>query len=121
MAQRDYTHKPMEADHTPSRTSYVHDKCRCEGCRKANAEYKRNKTGDHRAATASTNAALNAAGIPFADPKLTHGLPSTYEWYGCRCDKCTAAHSTREREYRLVKTFEDMCEEADTNTVPILN
>ena len=86
-----------------NRSCYVHNKCGHPDARRANSEYKRNKAGDHRIATASTNAALNAAGIPFADPKLTHGLPATYEWYGCKCDSCKEAHYRREQTYRLIK------------------
>lgn len=111
MAQREYTYKPMRqvCDLTQhDRTCYVHKKCGHPDARRANAEYKRNKTGDHRASTASTNAALNAAGIPFADPKLTHGLPSTYEWFGCRCPSCTAAHTEREQTYRLIRELEEV-------------
>lgn len=99
----------MDSDeevHVGSRSCYVHNKCREPECVKANADYKRNKSGDHRTATASTNAALSAAGIPFADPKLTHGLPSTYEWFGCRCKSCTEAFSERQRDYRLIKDLE---------------
>jgi hypothetical protein len=105
VAQREYTGKPMDDSepHVGSRSCYVHNKCRRKECRKANAEYKLAKTADHRTATQATNAALNAAGIPFADPKLTHGLPSTYEWRGCRCESCTEAEAKRQRNYRLIR------------------
>lgn len=95
-------------EHIASRSCYVHNKCRRPECKAANAEYKRNKTGNNRTLTAATSAALNAAGVPFADPKLTHGLPSTYEWYGCRCPACTQAYSKRQREYRLIKELTPM-------------
>jgi hypothetical protein len=87
------------------RSCYTGKRCGHPDARKANAEYKRNKTANYRAATASTNAALSAAGATFFDPKLTHGLPSTYEWYGCRCPECSEAYSQREKEYRLIKLF----------------
>lgn len=107
MAQESILNSLMDEEHVGSRSCYVHNKCRRAECKKANADYKRNKTGDYRTATASTNATLNAAGLPFADPKLTHGLPSTYEWYGCRCLKCTAAHTEREQVYRLLRELEE--------------
>lgn len=82
------------------RTCYVKAKCRCKECRAANAEYKRNKVADNKGVTEASSAAFYDA---FADdkiPQLTHGIPSTYEWWGCRCNDCTGAERDRWASYR---------------------
>lgn len=98
----------MESCDSPSRYTYVHKGCRCEECTKANANYKRNKAADNLRLTAATTASLSSEEQTVYDPKLTHGLPSTYEWHGCRCPRCTGAFSKRQRNYRLLRELESL-------------
>ena len=83
-----------------TRTCYVKRKCRRPECRAANAEYKRNKVADNKALILGTSEAFLIAGLDEALPQLTHGLPSTYEWWGCRCPDCTEAKRSRDSDYR---------------------
>src|ERR1035437_1208508 len=73
------------------RYTYVRYHCRCQLCKEANAEYKRNKTAYYKSLTSSKGLKVGVSFIQSPLPQLTHGLPSTYEWYGCRCEACTEA------------------------------
>lgn len=35
-----------------------------------------------------------------------HGTDNSYDYYGCRCAECRAAHATKKREYRARKKIE---------------
>lgn len=60
---------------------YRHDRCRCDECKRGNAQLQ----------TAST--ARRAARLA-ADPALApHGVRATYANWGCRCEPCTAANA----------------------------
>lgn len=61
-----------------SGTCYSHHGCRCDVCKKANAERcdKRRKQRD-----------------PSKLPPERHGKKSTYSNWNCRCEACTAAWS----------------------------
>lgn len=86
-----------------SRYAYVKYKCRCQNCKDANAEYKRAKTAQYRGLQASKGRKdISPDTQSFLDG-LTHGLPSTYEWYGCRCPDCTEAKAVVSRDQRFVK------------------
>ncbi len=59
--------------------------CRCDDCRKANADRMRESI--------AANAKLKKL------PKdLPHGRTTTYNYWRCRCNECTAAHSAYCRE-----------------------
>lgn len=61
------------------RSTYVGG-CRCDECRRANADYQWALGRRRRRALA-------------ADPSIVeHGTPSTYTNWGCRCDECRAAN-----------------------------
>lgn len=62
-----------------TRAKYVSDRCRCDECRRANADYQ-------WAVNRRRKRAL-AVGATTAE----HGQSSTYSNYGCRCDECRAA------------------------------
>ena len=75
-----------------SRYTYVKLKCRCDLCKEANAQYKRDKTAYYASLQASYSgegASANAQGVL---DRITHGLPSSYDWYQCRCYACTKAY-----------------------------
>jgi hypothetical protein len=79
-----------------TRYTYVKHKCHCPECKEANSEYKRNKTAHYRSiAEAEAPENLRTAN----GQKVTHGLPSTYEWYGCKCKECSEAEAN-EKEFR---------------------
>ena len=73
-----------------SLNGYINLMCRCEACRKANAEAAR----DFRAKR-------KAKGLPAGDPR--HGKEATYTNYGCRCRACRDAWSKASRERLLRK------------------
>lgn len=87
----------------PSRYTYVKYKCRCRRCKDANAEYKRAKTAQYRGLQASKGRTDISSDIQSFLDGLTHGLPSTYEWYGCRCEDCKEAKAEVSRDLRFVK------------------
>lgn len=69
-----------------TRSHYVHGPCSCQACRDANAAY-------YRAATSRKlriRASQRLEGI-FQDTTIPHGVASSYEWHGCRCDDCVEA------------------------------
>jgi len=75
------------------RYTYTKRKCRCDKCKEANAQYKSYKTANYRALQASqASESLSTDAQDFL-ASLTHGLPSTYEWYGCRCRECKEAEA----------------------------
>lgn len=82
-----------------SRYTYVKLKCRCDLCKDANAEYKRNKTAYYASLQASDARQNTSSDAQSILGELTHGLPSTYEWYQCRCSKCEEAYQEA-LEYR---------------------
>jgi len=65
------------------RYRYTHYKCRCDICRKANADYCRK-----RREIRSTQ-----------DITAPHGKRTTYTNYGCRCGECTEAHRIYQSQY----------------------
>lgn len=87
------------------RYTYTKHKCRCPECKRANAEYKSYKTAQYRNLQAS--AAREDASADAQDflSKLTHGLPSTYEWFGCRCNECKKAKAEVSDTYHFLKSL----------------
>lgn len=73
------------------RSTYTKHKCRCDLCKEANAEYKRNKTAHYRSLQASETREDLSPDAQALLGELTHGVLSTYEWYQCRCRLCKAA------------------------------
>lgn len=71
----------------PSMNRYKRHDCRCPGCVTIYRAYELDRKR-HR---------LEAFANGRANP--THGLPSTYINYGCRCDDCTAAAVRRVRDW----------------------
>lgn len=83
------------------RSTYVNHKCRCELCRKANAEYKVNKVRDN----VRTRASQSNESLSETTDSIVHGLPVSYEWHGCRCDECTQAAKDNWANERLLRTL----------------
>lgn len=65
-----------------TRYVYVHYKCRCDECRKANREY---------GLRAKEQRKLGPM------PERLHGTPGGYTNWDCRCDECAASHSVQMR------------------------
>lgn len=81
------------------RSTYTKRKCRCDKCKEANAIYKRDKTAKYRSLQeAQATKSISTAAQDFLN-QLTHGVPSTYEWYQCRCEECKRAYKV-DREFR---------------------
>lgn len=68
------------ADHG-TRTAYVHDQCRCDPCRKANAKY-----------------AQELRSRLYGTEPPDHNA-SSYTNYGCRCKICRDDHNAVGRAY----------------------
>jgi hypothetical protein len=64
------------------RCTYVHLHCRCDLCRKSNADYCANRRVQRS----------------LLEPTV-HGKYSTYVNYGCRCGPCTRANSEQSKDY----------------------
>lgn len=60
---------------------YIHGNCRCDECKKANAEEQRRMSANRKKRLQDGTA------------NVEHGKPSTYINWGCRCDPCKEAHS----------------------------
>jgi hypothetical protein len=67
-----------------TRGKYVNDKCRCDACRKANAEY-----GEYMLHQRQTRSRI---------PDIPHGV-GRYQNWGCRCGVCTEAKSRANADY----------------------
>lgn len=81
------------------RSTYTYYKCKCEDCRKANADYFRTKVRANKDATASATIALANAGLVTDRlPTISHGTRSAYTYHGCKCDECSANQRRRWRE-----------------------
>ena len=70
-----------------TRAKCNHDRCRCDACRRANADYQ-------WAANRRRKRALEAGTI-----SPPHGALSTYNNYGCRCEACTEANAAMCKAY----------------------
>ena len=70
---------------------YTNNRCRCNICRKALADYQ-------KAARTRRAEAFRAGEL---EP-WRHGDNSTYVNWGCRCEPCRAAHADCLRRYRSV-------------------
>lgn len=79
----------MSADDHGTLSTYTNHGCRCEACKRANADYHRNLRRTRRAALAAGRA-----------PGLKHGSFSTYTNHGCRCEACKRAKREYRRRYR---------------------
>ena len=102
----------MSAEHgTYARYARSPGGCRCEECRKAKADYMRQRRAGARALAAKhtrsstgrhanphTTWALGATRHVATD--VTHGTRFGYEERGCRCRDCTAARAESDRRYR---------------------
>lgn len=73
--------------------AYVNRKCRCTVC-----------VEDHRAHIAEVRQKRRAervlVGARLVHPRAKHGLCSSYQNYGCRCEPCTAAASSDKHRWR---------------------
>jgi hypothetical protein len=69
-------------------SKYSNDRCRCEDCRKAWAEYTTSRKRQRRAF-------VKANGLPSS---VEHG-ESAYTNWGCRCDVCRAADTANRRKW----------------------
>lgn len=74
--------------------------CRCDVCRKAHADYQRERRAAARAEAQKhtfrppgSYLASEPGNVRYVAPKAKHGTRSGYEYHGCRCLDCTAAHS----------------------------
>ena len=76
---------------------YTHG-CRCGVCRKAKAEYSRQRRATARSAAADRS----------ADLSFTHGTRFGYEERGCRCRPCLTARRTRGEASRAAR-WEHTC------------
>lgn len=85
------------------RSTYTKHKCRCLRCREANAEYKRNKTAHYRSLQAPEDRKVYRTGSSGILGEITHGLPSSYEWYGCRCEECTASEARTVSSRKIIR------------------
>ena len=65
-----------------TRSTYNHSGCRCDPCKAATRDYKRQQRTIHR---------------NLEPPANTHGTASTYSNWGCRCDQCKQAMSDANR------------------------
>ena len=91
---------------TCTRYTYVkklHNRGDCQGCREANAKYKRHKTGNYRSLAASQAKETGIACLASLNEELACGLPSTYEWFGCRGQACIKAAAKRHQDYQLIR------------------
>ena len=89
-----------------SRYTYVkkkHNNGDCEGCRLENAKYKRNKTAHNRTLAASQISETGTSCIAGTNPNITCGIPSSYEWFGCKGEACLKAEAKRRKDYKLVR------------------
>lgn len=69
-----------------SRSTYIHEDCRCDLCRAANTAYAKQMRADRRRRIE-------------ADPTLRpHGDAYTYTNWGCRCQPCRLAQNDRIRQ-----------------------
>ncbi len=92
---------PPSASLTPPTTNHgtynqYRAGCRCPLCKRAAAEYARER---YRQRAANLDL-LDAAGM------ITHGTTNTYFNYGCRCQPCTEAMRSHERARRQRKAKE---------------
>jgi hypothetical protein len=84
-----------------TRSKYVNDHCRCDDCRRANAEYMRalsRRIIAKRAAVRRFVESRGTGGRNYVDG-ITHGRTG-YCTYSCRCDVCTTACTEGNRRYR---------------------
>lgn len=91
-------------------TGYTHG-CRCDVCRKAKADYTRERRAAARAvAQRYTRSATGARGskgntrVPgstryVSQAPIKHGTRFGYEEHGCRCFPCTDARTAADRKY----------------------
>lgn len=105
-------------EHEHTRSNYQSGKYPgCEGCRKANAKYKRDTVAANKERTASETVAFYNAGGSGPLPSLQHGKAFTYHWYGCRCDKCTKEAREKWRQYWRTSVVVKMLKERDKEAV----
>lgn len=89
--------------------------CRCDVCRKAKADYMRERRAQGRIeARKFTRGAgggrptKHDARIPgatrFVAPNVKHGTRYAYEEHGCRCFPCTDARLASDRVYRHLRS-----------------
>lgn len=83
----------MSTSRTHSYGAYTRG-CRCEACRRAKADYMR----DRRAAARARAATPDRKG-PYIAPITRHGTRAGYEEHGCRCLDCTAARAAADRRH----------------------
>lgn len=81
------------ADHGYSK--YTNEKCRCDVCRRANAEHVAQRRRERVAITAQK-------GVPEG---VVHGANAYLNW-GCRCAICRGARSEADRTRYLAKKAE---------------
>jgi hypothetical protein len=74
--------------------------CRCETCKRANADYKAGLQAANKARTQAATEAYHASGGEGGIPSLEHGKASTYLWLGCRCQQCKEAYREPNRRYK---------------------
>ncbi len=74
-----------------SRSSYINRKCRCDGCRAAQAAYMRRFR--QRA----------SADLVAGEVEVQHGTSSTYTNYRCGCGPCREAWRIYQRRLREAK------------------
>jgi hypothetical protein len=65
--------------------------CHCDVCRRAKADYQRDRRAAARASAADKS----------EDRTFKHGTRSGYEERGCRCWACRAARAASDRETQL--------------------
>lgn len=78
-------------------STYRHG-CRCDECRRANADYQRpsGASGAHRARNLARRTFVAGRWIAPL-PEAQHGTNDAYVRHGCRCISCTRANS----EYQI--------------------
>lgn len=105
--------------------AYTHG-CRCEVCRKAKADYMRERRAAARAlAQKYTQTADGTPGNPwnafangsvrFLAPIKTHGTRAGYEEHGCRCRECTSARTRSDQRYARSRSARRYEPQVDTH------
>jgi hypothetical protein len=77
-------HDPTDPRHGTT-NGYRNLKCRCERCRRANADDAAQRKAARRNAPT---------------PRRVHGTVNGYDNYSCRCARCTKAHTDAARNLR---------------------
>lgn len=99
------------SDHgTYARYSNPTRPCRCDACRKAKADYMRERRArarlmaqKHTSANPAGAGARTTGSVRYVAPIARHGTRFGYEEHGCRCFACTEARTSDDYARRARK------------------